>query len=142
MQSISPELYEAALIDGTGVFNLILFKDAFDGISNSLVEAAKLDCCGNFGVFFHVMFPLAMPIIIYVSIGALSGTWSDFFNSLLYLDENVVTLLLIYRMQGDTTIQANVKFMGLVFASIPPFLIFVMFRKHILGGVNVGGVKG
>lgn len=127
---------------GANAFNLILFKNAFDGISNSLVEAAKLDGCSNFGVFFRVMFPLAMPIIIYVSIGALSGAWSDFFNPLLYLDKNVVTPLLVYRMQGDTTIQANVKFMGLVFASIPPFLIFVIFQKHILGGVNVGGVKG
>ena len=36
----------------------------------------------------------------------------------------------------------NVKFMGLVLASLPPFLIFVIFQKHILGGINIGGVKG
>lgn len=123
-------------------FNIILFKNAFDGLSQSYVEAAKLDGCGNFGIFFRIMFPLAMPVIIYVAIGTLSGAWSAFFEPLLYLDKNVVTPLKIYRMQSDNTIQMNVKFMGLVLASLPPFLIFVIFQKHILGGINIGGVKG
>lgn len=123
-------------------FNIVLFKNAFDGLSQSYVEAAKLDGCGNFGIFFRIMFPLAMPVIIYVAIGTLSGAWSEFFGPLLYLDKNVVTPLRIYRMQADSTIQMNVKFMGLVLASIPPFLIFVIFQRHIMGGVNIGGVKG
>lgn len=123
-------------------FNLILFKNAFDGLSQSYVEAAKLDGCGNFGIFFRIMFPLSMPVIIYVSIGALSGAWSEFFGPLLYLDKHIVTPLKVYRMQSDSSIQMNTKFMGLVLASLPSFLIFVVFQKHIMGGVNVGGVKG
>ena len=123
-------------------FNIILFKNAFDGLSKSYVEAAKIDGCSNFGIFFKIMFPLSMPVIIYVSIGALSGAWSDFFGPLLYLDKNVVTPLKVYRMQSDSSIQMNVRFMGLVFASIPPFLIFLVFQKRIIGGVNIGGVKG
>lgn len=123
-------------------FNIILFKNAFDGLSQSYVEAAQLDGCGNFGIFFRIMFPLAMPVIIYVAIGTLSGAWSEFFGPLLYLDRNVVTPLRIYRMQADSTIQMNVKFMGLVLASLPPFLIFVIFQRHIMGGINIGGVKG
>lgn len=123
-------------------FNIILFKNAFDGLSKSYVEAAKIDGCSNFEIFFKIMFPLSMPVIIYVSIGALSGAWSDFFGPLLYLDKNVVTPLKVYRMQSDSSIQMNVRFMGLVFASIPPFLIFLVFQKRIMGGVNIGGVKG
>jgi len=42
----------------------------------------------------------------------------------------------------DTSIQMNTYFMALVFASIPPFIIFAFFQKRILGGINVGGVKG
>ena len=123
-------------------FNIILFKNAFDGLSQSYIEAAKLDGCSNFGIFFRIMFPLSMPVVIYVSIGALSGAWSNFFTPLLYLDKNVVTPLKIYRLQFDTSIQMNVRFMGFVFASIPPLLIFLIFQKRIIGGINVGGVKG
>ncbi len=123
-------------------FNIILFKNAFDGLSQSYVEAAQLDGCGNFGIFFRIMFPLAMPVIIYVAIGTLSAAWSEFFEPMLYLDKNVVTPLKVYRMQLDNKIQMNIKFMGLVLASIPQFLIFIIFQRHILGGINIGGVKG
>ena len=121
---------------------VLLFKNAFEALSNSYVEAAKLDGCSNYGVFFRIMLPLAMPVIIYQSIGVLSAAWSDFFTPLLVLDKNSVVPLEVYRMQGDSSIQMNTYFMGLVFASIPPFIIFAFFQKRILGGINIGGVKG
>ncbi len=123
-------------------FNLILFKNAFDALSITYVEAAKLDGCTNYGVFFRIMLPLSMPTIIFVAIGTLSGAWSEFFGPLLYLDKYIVTPLKIYRLQSDTSIEMNTRFMGLVFASVPPFIIFLFAQKQILGGVNVGGVKG
>lgn len=127
---------------GADTFAVLLFKNAFDALSDSYVEAAKLDGCSNFGVFFKIMLPLAGPVLIYESINVLSAAWSDFFTPLLVLDKNVVVPLSIYRLQTDTSIQMNTYFMALVFASIPPFIIFIIFQKRILGGVNVGGVKG
>ena len=127
---------------GGDTFAVLLFKNAFDSLSDSYVEAAKLDGCSNYGVFFKIMLPLAMPIIIYESIGVLSGAWSDFFTPLLVLDKNVVVPLRIYRLQGDSSTQMNTYFMALVFASIPPFIIFAVFQKRIMGGINIGGVKG
>ncbi|MBQ7097204.1 MAG: carbohydrate ABC transporter permease [Clostridia bacterium] len=127
---------------GADTFAVLLFKNAFDGLSDSYVEAAKLDGCSNYGVFFRIMLPLAMPVIIFQSINVLSGAWSDFFTPLLVLDKNAVVPLKIYRLQADTSVQMNTYFMALVFASIPPFIIFAVFQKQILGGINIGGVKG
>lgn len=127
---------------GADTFAVLLFKNSFDALSNSYVEAAKIDGCTNYGVFFKIMLPLALPVIIYESITVLSAAWSDFFLPLLVLDKNVVLPLKIYRLQSDTSVQMNTYFMALVFASIPPFLIFVIFQKRILGGINIGGVKG
>ena len=127
---------------GADTFAVLLFKNAFDALSNSYVEAAKLDGCSDYGVFFRIMLPLATPVIIYESINVLSAAWSDFFTPLLVLDKNVVTPLAIYRLQSDTSVQMNTYFMALVFSSIPPFIIFAVFQKRILGGINVGGVKG
>lgn len=123
-------------------FYIILFKNAFDSLSQSYVEAAQIDGCGNFRIFFQIMFPLSMPIIIYVSINVLSGAWSDYFTPLLYLDNREVTPLKIYRLQSDASIQMNARFMGYMFASVPPLLIFLIFQKRIIGGINIGGVKG
>lgn len=130
------------LSSGADCFAVLLFKNAFDGLSQSYVESAKIDGCTNYGVFFRIMLPLAMPIVIYESINVLSMAWSDFFLPLLVLDKNVVVPLKIYRLQQDPGLQMNTYFMALVFASVPPFLIFVIFQKRILGGVNIGGVKG
>ena len=130
------------LTSGADTFAVLLFKNAFDALSNSYVEAAKLDGCSNYGVFFRIMLPLAMPVIIYESINVLSYAWSDFFTPLLVLDKNAVVPLKIYRLQSDSQVQMNTYFMALVFASVPPFLIFVIFQKRILGGINIGGVKG
>ena len=127
---------------GADTFAVLLFKNAFDALSNSYVEAAKLDGCSDYGVFFRIMLPLAMPVIIYESINVLSAAWSEFFTPLLVLDKNVVVPLSIYRLKADTSVQMNTYFMALVFASIPPFIIFVVFQKRILGGIDVGGVKG
>ncbi|MBO5007219.1 MAG: carbohydrate ABC transporter permease [Clostridia bacterium] len=127
---------------GADTFAVLLFKNAFDSLSNSYVEAAKLDGCTNYGVFFKIMLPLAMPVIIFQSINILSAAWSDFFTPLLVLDELTVVPLSVYRLKEDTSIQMNTYFMALVFASIPPFIIFAIFQKRILGGVNIGGVKG
>lgn len=127
---------------GADTFAVLLFKNAFDALSNSYVEAAKLDGCSNFGVFFKIMLPLAMPVVIYESINVLSIAWSDFFTPLLVLDKNVVLPLKIFRLQSDPNVQMNTYFMALVFASIPPFIIFAVFQKRILGGINIGGVKG
>ena len=127
---------------GADTFAVLLFKNSFDALSNSYVESAKLDGCSNYGVFFRIMLPLAMPIIIYESINVLSAAWSDFFTPLLVLDKNAVVPLKIYRLQLDPRVQMNTYFMALVFSSIPPFIIFAVFQKRILGGINVGGVKG
>ena len=123
-------------------FSVLLFKNSFDALSDSYIEAARIDGCSEFGTFFKIMFPLAMPVIIYESINVLIGVWSDYFSPLLYLDQRVVVPLQLYRLKYDAALELNTYFMALVFASVPTFLIYAIFQKQIMGGINIGGVKG
>lgn len=127
---------------GTDAFSVLLYKNAFDGLSNTYVEAAKLDGCTNYGIFFKIMLPLSTPIFIYQAIGVLSGAWSDFFMPSLIYNKIRVMPLEIHRLSSNPTVKMNTYFMALIFASIPSFLIFFFFQKRILGGITVGGVKG
>ena len=106
------------------------------------MDAARIDGCNDYGIFFKIMMPLVMPVIIFQSINVLSAAWSDFFTPLLVLDKNLIIPLVVYGLNGNKNIQMNTYFMALVFASIPPFIIFIVFHKRIMGGVNIGGVKG
>lgn len=127
---------------GADTFAVLLYKNAFDGLSNSYVEAAKIDGCSNIGIFLKIMLPLAMPVVIYQSINVLNGAWSNFFTPLLVLDEKTVLPLALYRLRSDPSVEMNTMFMSFVFASLPTFILFLIFQKRIMGGVNVGGVKG
>ena len=130
------------LTAGADTFAVLLFKNAFDGLSSAYVEAAKIDGCSNYGIVFKIMIPLVAPVLMYESIMVLSAAWSDFFTPLLVLDKKRVMPLVIYRLRSDGSIKMNTYFMILVLASIPPFLIYVIFQRWIMGGVNIGGVKG
>lgn len=125
-------------------FNVLLFKNCFDSVPISLVEAGKIDGCHDIGIFFRIMVPLSMPVIIYVSILTMSGAWSEFFIPYLVLQSKELQIMpvKIFLLKSDKTVQMNVYMMGLIFASLPPFIIFLLFQKHIMGGVNIGGVKG
>ena len=127
---------------GADCYAVLLFKNNFDTLSTSYVEAAKIDGCTNYGVFFKIMFPLSMPIVIYESINVLGVAWADYLGPYLILDDNFTMPLKLYKMSMDTTIEYNTYFMGLIFGSIPPFIIFAFFQKRIMGGLTVGGVKG
>jgi multiple sugar transport system permease protein len=121
-------------------FTIILFKNNFDALSTSYVEAAKIDGCSDAAIFFKIMIPLSVPIVMYVSIGALQGAWSDYFGPLIYLTENYTLPLKLMKM--SSSVKMNTYFMGLIFGTIPSLLIFLLFQRHILGGITVGGVKG
>lgn len=125
-------------------FNVILFKNHFDSISNSLVEAAKIDGCGNGRIFTNIMLPMSGPIMMYVAIMTMKGAWSEFFTGyLVFNDEAVMTLpVQIYRLKSDTSIEMNTYMLCLVLSMIPMFILFTLFSRQIVGGVNVGGVKG
>jgi len=123
-------------------YTIILFKNGFDALSTSYVEAAKIDGCSDMGIFFRIMIPLSIPIVMYVSIGALQAAWSDYFGPLIYLTENYTLPLKLFKMSSATNVKMNTYFMGLIFGTIPSLIIFLLFQRHILGGINVGGVKG
>ena len=127
-----------------GSFTLILFKNAFDAIPNTLVDAARIDGCSNVRIFFQLMLPLAKPTVFYVMMGALSGPWSDYFTPYLLLsDKSKYTVpAWLFVIESKTGVTQNVYMMGLIFASIPPAILYLFFQRRMSGGIMRGAVKG
>ncbi len=128
----------------SSAFTVMLFKNNFDSVSISYIEAARLDGCSNARIFYNIMVPLSVPIIIYVAIGTMRTPWSNFFAPYLILtDKEKYTLpVKIFQLKTDPSVKNNTYMLCLFMSSIPGFLIFALFQKYIVGGVNVGGVKG
>jgi multiple sugar transport system permease protein len=127
-------------------FNVYVLKRFFDQIPIELLDAAAMDGAGTFRVLWSVVLPLSRPVLAVVSIFAIIGAWKDFLWPLLVLQDPQRQNLSVALARLATTPQASIQFnyllAGLVIASIPMVVVFLVFQRHILSGLSAGGMKG
>lgn len=123
-------------------FNIYLLKRFFDQIPTELLDAARIDGAGSVGTMVRIVLPLSRPIIAVVSIFSIVAAWKDFIWPLLVLqDPEIQTLsVALQRFEPDTPI--NLMLAGLVLASIPMVVAFLIFQRQILAGLTAGSLKG
>ncbi len=132
---------------GGGAMNIFLAVQFIRSIPSSYDEAAVLDGANRLQVYSYVYMPLLKPIIIFIMIGVFNGTWNDFMSPLVYLrSESAYTLALdvFYRFSGQLTEGKfpNVQMAMGVVMIIPAAIVFFIFQKQLIDGVNIGGIKG
>lgn len=126
-------------------FNAWLVKGYFDGLPRSLEEAAKIDGAGHFTIFFKVMMPLSMPVLVFVAINTFITPWVDFIFARLVLtsDENMTLAVGLFNM---VTGRGNTEFTtfaaGAVLVAIPITILFMVFQKQLTEGLTSGANKG
>lgn len=131
------------MMAGANAFRLLLFKNYFDTIPMSFIEAARIDGCSDLGIFLKIMLPLAKPIIMVVAIFSVNGSWEAFFWPYLVLKDKELATVAVQLFKMKSTGYPIDKYMiALLFSILPPAIIFVFFQKHIMGGIIIGGVKG
>ncbi len=130
------------MMSAGNIFNIFLFKNYFDSISISYIEAARIDGCSDINTFLKIILPLAKPIIIFIAICSINGTWSSFLWPLLLLnnDKLMPVAVKLYKMKSVTRL--DYYMIAIIFGMIPPVLMYAVFQRRILGGINIGGVKG
>lgn len=110
-----------------------------------LDEAAEIDGCSRFGIFFRITLPLITPALVTAAIFAFYWSWDDFLTPLIYLnDPKLYTVSLALRSFADPSSVTNwggVFAMGIV-ALIPVFIIFIAFQKYLVEGISTTGLKG
>lgn len=130
------------MMAGANIFTTLLFKNNFDAISMSLIEAARIDGCSDSKTFWNILLPLSKPVIMVAAIRIVVAAWSGFLWPMLVIkDENFMPVTVkLYRMK--TQYQLDQYMLALIFGMIPQTVLYIVFQKYILGGQNVGGVKG
>lgn len=131
------------LMSAASAFNIILFKNFFDGISSSLIEAAWIDGATNMKIFFSIIIPLSTPVFIVVGMFTFNGQIGNFFWPYLLISSKEKTVLgvQLYKMKSSNYTM-DYQMLALLFSVIPQVIIFAIFQKQIMGGINIGGVKG
>jgi multiple sugar transport system permease protein len=129
----------------TEAFFIFLMVQFMRGIPRDLDEAAKIDGCSPYGVFWHIILPLSKPALVTTAIFSFIWTWNDFFTQLIYLSggENL-TIPVGLRMFQDSGGQNSIgpMFAMSVLSLLPVFLFFVAFQRMLVQGINTSGLKG
>lgn len=127
---------------GANAYYYMLFKDYFQRLPKSLLEAGSMDGADHLQIFTRVVLPLSKPIIGIVAIFSMTASYSDFLLPYLVLQNDKLKTLMvgIYNIGSAGDILKPEEFlMLLVFSIIPQVIIFLIFQRQIMGvGVNKG----
>ncbi|MGY3439796.1 MULTISPECIES: carbohydrate ABC transporter permease [unclassified Marinovum] len=108
-----------------------------------LEEAARLDNCNNWQIFWHVIRPLLAPVTATLSLFVMIMVWNDFIYPLLLLtDKDKLTVMIaVYKFVGNTGIDPTKLFPAAVLGSLPLLVMFAVFQRKIMAGATAGAVK-
>jgi len=125
-------------------FFIFLMVQFFRGIPRELDEAAMMDGCSAWRIYWKVMLPLSTPVLATAAIFTFIWTWDDFFAPLIYLNEmKQYTVMLGLRTFTDSTGESD--FGGLfamsVLSLVPIFLFFLFFQRLLIEGIATTGMK-
>lgn len=130
------------LMNGCNTFMIIVYKSFFDGIPTSLLEAAKIDGAGDIKVFAKIVLPLSKPVVMTSIILTFNGVWGDYFWPSFILKDPAKQSIMVAIMNLKYDYPVDVQLAALVFAIVPPVVIFLFLQKYIMEGFTMSGIKG
>ncbi|WYU52321.1 carbohydrate ABC transporter permease [Bacillus sp. FSL K6-0047] len=132
-----------AFLGGTPFFIFLLIQ-FIRGIPRELDEAAIIDGCSTFGIFWRIILPLIKPALVTVAIFAFMWAWDDFLAPLIYLnsaDIQTVSLGLRNFMDAEGGTSWGPLLAMSTLSLLPQFIIFLFFQKHLVEGIATTGLK-
>jgi len=124
-------------------FAIFLFHGFIKAIPRELEEAAIIDGCGRYAVFFRIILPLLQPVIMTVVILDVLWIWNDFLlPSLVLLNQASRTLpLSTYYFYGTYTVNYGCLLASLVMTMVPVIILYMFSQRFILRGIIAGAIK-
>lgn len=143
-----------------GAYNVIIMKNYFMSIPESLEESAKLDGANEVTIFWKIILPLSKATVATIALFTAVGYWNDYFSSVLYINtKSKWALQAVLRYMLTNTNQAmqaagvsvvanvnvtaaTIKAASVVVATVPILCVYPFVQKYFVKGVMIGGVKG
>lgn len=128
---------------GAGVFGVFLLHQFFVGIPKDLEEAAILEGCNRFQVFWYVILPLSKPALATLGIFTFMGAWNDFVGPLVFLDsvEKYTMPVGIALFQTSYYAEYGITLAAAMLCTLPTLIAFLLFQRQIVEGISMSGLK-
>jgi putative aldouronate transport system permease protein len=138
------------------IFHLLIIKNYYESLPESLEESAKLDGAGNFTILFKIIIPLSIPVYASIVVFTAVMQWNNYFGPMLYINSPALKTLPLYlrdliseasdvinlnQSLGDITPE-GVTSAAIVASTIPILLVYPRLQKYFIKGMLMGSVKG
>ena len=128
-----------------GAFNVFLLRQFFMTIPKDLSDAARIDGCSEWRIFWQIILPLSKPSLMVIGLFQFMGTWNDFLGPLIYLT-NQKDFTLALGLQFYQSQQGGTEWHYLMAAStlvvLPIIVLFFFTQKTFIEGISMTGIKG
>jgi arabinosaccharide transport system permease protein len=123
---------------------IFFFRQYMSGLPHDFVDAGRVDGCSEYGIFFRIMMPLAVPSFAAMGILVGMNSWNSFLWPLIVIrSQSRMTLPLgLASLLSPYGNNYAILLAGSVMAIIPVLILFVGFQRYFIEGMTAGGVKG
>lgn len=125
-------------------FSIFLLRQFFLSAPRELLEAARVDGCGDWGVFWRVLLPISRPALATVALLQSVAAWNDYGGPLLYLSDPA-KFPLAYALEQFTSSHSSEPTLLMAAATLfalPVLLLFLLTQQTFLKGIASSGIKG
>lgn len=125
--------------------HFLIFYATFKGISWEYAEAAFMDGASHARVMFQIMFPLAKTTVSAIALLSFIGFWNDANMSMIYMPDIPTVAYGLFRFQfstGQESSSITVQLAGCTIVMFPIFVLYMCFKKQLIGNIAIGGIKG
>jgi raffinose/stachyose/melibiose transport system permease protein len=125
-------------------YQVFLLRGFFHNIPRELDEAARIDGCSNFGLFWRIILPLSTPVLAALFILDFVATWNEFPIALVILQSSEVwTIPLgLQGFQGQFSSAYQLLNAAVVMSILPVLIVYLLFQRYFVTGLTSGAVKG
>lgn len=125
-------------------FNVFLLRQFFLTIPNDLEDAAKIDGCSYFTIYWKIMLPLIKPALAALTIFAFMGSWNNFMGPLIYISspEKMTLAYALQLFQGAHGGEPAMMMAAATLVMLPVLIVFFFTQRYMIQGVTLTGIKG
>lgn len=124
---------------------IIMFRQYFKSIPQSLIDAARLDGCGDIKIIFKILWPNSIPALVTIGIITFMASWNEVLWPLIVIrDENLMTmpqLVTLFAVGGRAESQLGVKLASAVVLALPIAIAYIFFQKYFIQSMASTGMK-
>ncbi|MCU6790535.1 carbohydrate ABC transporter permease [Paenibacillus sp. WQ 127069] len=131
-------------VAGSVSFGVLLYTSFLKGIPREIEEAAEIDGCTKYGIFWKIVFPLLGPCTVSMVVLNGLGIWNDFLMPMLVLpsDQPKTVTVEIFTYVGEFSTRWDMVFAGTIISMIPVLAAFLFLQQYFVKGIASGATKG